>query len=476
MGKTCPFFITLQIALFLSCKGTSSSEEELEKGGCAQKDIASCVLWCKNEQPINEESMNYQLKYLETLRGAVVLSASKSLSARALLVGALAGGSDLENLSDCDDTRVLRAALEKRLPLIDVEAAGTAMRFLTAYWATAAGEEHVLTGSPRMQQRPIGVLVSSLRQLGADIAYEKEEGYPPLRIRGRQLTGGILELPADISSQYISALLMIAPTLEQGLHLRLLGQIASRPYIEMTLAVMRRFGVEATWISDREIRVAHQAYHRDVNFRVEPDWSGASYWYELMALSSDTEARLFLPGLRQDSCQGDCIVATWFEALGVHTEYRDNGVVLTKTPVVEGGLLEWDFTSCPDLAQTFVVTCAVLGRPFRFSGLQSLRIKETDRVAALQTELQQLGITVAAYQDATVSGGNLVMEMLKPQVLQDNAAVIATYDDHRMAMAFAPVACRLPDLQIAHPEVVSKSYPNFWEDLLSVGVDIQSHG
>lgn len=425
--------------------------------------------------------MNCQPILPRRLQGTIDLPASKSLSARALIIGALAGGCRLHHLSDCDDTRVLKRALEERLPEIDIQAAGTAMRFATAYFSTCPGETHLITGTARMQQRPIGVLVEALRRLGADIEYAGNEGYPPLRIRGRELTGGEVELPANVSSQYISALLMIGPALRNGLRLRLVGEVISRPYIDMTLALMHDFGAKAGWTSEQELYVAPDAYRSGCDFRVEPDWSAASYWYELMALVPDAESSITLPGLRPDSRQGDSQVQHIFRQIGVHTAFTPQGAVLTRMPG-EGGneTLEADFTACPDLAQTLVATCAALGRPFRFTGLQSLRIKETDRIAALQTECARLGIVLTSGTASTDGQPTEVLE-LRPEHAATSAqgptdACIATYDDHRMAMAFAPLALLRPGLRIAHPEVVSKSYPAFWTDLTAVGADIRYDG
>ena len=410
------------------------------------------------------------------LCGTVSLPTSKSISARALVMSTLAGSGELSNLSDCDDTEVLREALTLRQPTIDIHAAGTAMRFATAYFATCPGETHIITGSDRMQHRPIQVLVEALRQLGAKIEYLGQEGFPPLRIQGDHLHGGRVELPANVSSQYISALLMIGPVLQEGLRLHLIGEVVSRPYIDMTVGLMKAFGAEARWSSDHELVVLPQPYTPGLHFKVEPDWSGASYWYEMVALADDSASRVVLPSLSAHSWQGDSIVEQLFRHLGVATTFENGAAVLTKVPVpTEKSLLEIDFTTCPDLAQTFVVTCAVLGQPFRFRGLQSLRIKETDRIAALQKELQKLGILLTSSQsyDEQLGQPTEILEMMAPQSINtEGNTTIDTYDDHRMAMAFAPVAMRCPGIRIEHPEVVSKSYPSFWKDLVQLGVQI----
>ena len=399
-----------------------------------------------------------------TLQATITLPSSKSICNRALILAALSGRqTQLENLSDCDDTRVLVRALQSEEEEIDIMAAGTAMRFSTAYFSTTPGT-HLITGTARMRQRPIGVLVEALRQLGANVEYAEVEGFPPLRISGRALKGGAISLPADVSSQYISALLMVGPTLQEGLRLHLVGTILSRPYIDMTISLMRQFGAEAAWTDDATICVAPQPYRPLKEFRVESDWSAASYWYELVALSPDPEARIVLPYLFENSLQGDSRIREFFIPLGVHTEFTPDGVVLTKRKAKATEMLRLDLSEQPDLAQTLVVTCAILRQPFHFTGLQTLKIKETDRIAALRTELKKMGIRVEEANDSELFCSDFGATELPP-----NAFVsIDTYDDHRMAMAFAPCALRYPNLRINHPEVVSKSYPSFWQHLESL--------
>ena len=411
------------------------------------------------------------------LRGRVALPSSKSLSNRALTLCALAGGGSelVENLSECDDTRVMRQWLSGDGAHVDIGAAGTAMRFSTALLAVTPGE-HLITGSERMCHRPISLLVEALRQLGAHIDYVGEEGYPPLRIIGRQgLSGGRLSLQGSVSSQYVSALLMIAPTLRQGLQLRLEGEIISRPYIDMTLSLMRAFGAQAAWTDGQTLSVEPVPYQRRAFF-VESDWSAASYWYSFLALSEDAGACVELPGLFRPSLQGDSRVAELFRPLGVATAYEAWGVRLTKA-AAEGkheGLpaggqteppMEVDLVAQPDLAQTLVVACCLKGIPFRFSGLQSLRIKETDRLAALRTELSKIGFPVEEREGRQLCWDGRRTE---PQ----RAAAIDTYDDHRMAMAFAPCALATGSVCINNPHVVSKSYPRFWADLGAMGFGI----
>ena len=392
----------------------------------------------------------------------IQLPSSKSISNRALIINALGNGTHHpENLSDCDDTRVMIRALNDDKETIDIMAAGTAMRFLTAYLSVTPGTR-IITGTERMQQRPIQVLVNALRELGADIEYVANDGFPPLRITGRELRKDTISLPGNVSSQYISALLMIAPVLTNGLNIRLTGDIISRPYINLTLQLMNDFGVRAEWTDDHRLKVEPQAYH-STPFYVESDWSAASYWYQIVALSK--EAEVTLPGLFKDSYQGDSQVAGIFRSLGVETIYKDKAVILKKNgKSVER--LDYDFINQPDLAQTFVVTCALLNIPFRFSGLQSLKIKETDRMAALITEMRKLGYILHETDGSVLSWEG-------ERCTTEEHPAIDTYEDHRMAMAFAPTCLALPEILINNPQVVSKSYPRYWEDLRQAGFIIK---
>lgn len=392
----------------------------------------------------------------------IQLPSSKSISNRALIINALGNGTHHpENLSDCDDTRVMIRALNDDKETIDIMAAGTAMRFLTAYLSVTPGTR-IITGTERMQQRPIQVLVNALRELGADIEYVANDGFPPLRITGRELRKDTISLPGNVSSQYISALLMIAPVLTNGLTIRLTGDIISRPYINLTLQLMNDFGVRAEWTDDHRLKVEPQAYH-STPFYVESDWSAASYWYQIVALSK--EAEVTLPGLFKDSYQGDSQVAGIFRSLGVETIYKDKTVILKKNgKSVER--LDYDFINQPDLAQTFVVTCALLNIPFRFSGLQSLKIKETDRMAALITEMKKLGYILHETDGSVLSWEG-------ERCTTEEHPAIDTYEDHRMAMAFAPTCLALPEILINNPQVVSKSYPRYWEDLRQAGFIIK---
>ncbi|MDX5418353.1 MAG: 3-phosphoshikimate 1-carboxyvinyltransferase [Hymenobacteraceae bacterium] len=393
------------------------------------------------------------------LNGSVQLPASKSEANRALIIAALAGGeSELQNVSEANDTQLLQKLLRSDSDIVDAEDAGTVMRFLTAYYAVT-GQNKTLTGTERMCQRPIKVLVEALQELGAGIAYLGEEGYPPLQISGFEGSGkNHLEVRSDISSQYISALLMVAPLLSEGLVLKLEGKISSRPYIEMTLALMKNFGVEARF-EGNTITVPHQSY-KPATFSVESDWSAASYWYSMVALAK--EADITLLGLREDSHQGDSAIVEIMRRLGVYTEFKPEGIRLTKKHAEKR--LTYDFSNCPDLAQTIVALCAAMGVTLEMTGVESLRIKETDRIQALQIEVLGMG---ASLEEITPG----VFEM-KPTLLKNRELVFRTYLDHRMAMAFAPIALLQP-VRIQEPEVVRKSYPRFWEDLEKMGYELR---
>ena len=369
-----------------------------------------------------------------------------------------------QNLSDCDDTNVIIEAMRYMPETIDIKAAGTAMRFMTAYLSVMRGT-HIITGTERMRHRPIGTLVEALRKLGANIEYVDEEGYPPLRITGRSLTGNTIEISGGISSQYISALLMIGPVLPNGLELRLTGDIISRPYTDLTLWMMHEFGADAEWSSGDTITVKPQPYcNRD--YFIENDWSSASYWYEMVALADDCDATVQLSGLMDGSKQGDSVVKYIFSLLGVKTifESKLEGVPQTVTLKKSGRCvpkLEYDFVSSPDLAQTIVVTCCMLGVPFHFRGLSTLKIKETDRITALKAEMRKLGFVLQDKNDS-----ELIWDGTRVEPQTD--AAIDTYDDHRMALAFAPVSMKQPII-INNPQVVTKSYPHFWDDLRQAG-------
>lgn len=414
--------------------------------------------------------MTYSITAPEKLNADISLPASKSISNRALVIHALSDGdTQPDNLSDCDDTEVIIKALNDKPDVIDIKAAGTAMRFMTALLAANDGE-HTITGTERMKHRPIDILVDALRRLGADIEYLENDGFPPLRIKGHSLEGGSLEIKGDVSSQFISALLMIGPKMYHGLTLKLNGNIISRPYVDLTLCTMRDFGADAEWTDNDTIVVKPQPYKPTAYF-IENDWSAASYWYEMMALTKDDEAEIKLEGLMDGSLQGDSVVKYLFSMLGVKTtfESRKRGtpttVTLKRTGLVSARL-DYDFINQPDLAQTFVVTCCLMGVPFHFTGLASLRIKETDRIEALKREMAKLGYTI---DDG--DGNELAWNGERQEAMEYPA--IDTYEDHRMAMAFAPAAFIVPRLRINNPGVVTKSYPNFWNDLKKAGFRIE---
>ena len=410
----------------------------------------------------------YKLTAPQRLDTTIELPASKSISNRALIIYALSGGQIVpENLSDCDDTEVIIEALRHMPDEIDIKAAGTAMRFMTAYLSLTPGT-HVLTGTERMKHRPIGTLVDALLKLGADIEYVGEQGYPPLRITGSKLQGGDLEMDGSISSQYISALLLIGPMLERGLSLHLTGDIISRPYIDLTLWMMGEFGAHAEWTSADTITVEPQPY-KPRDYFIENDWSAASYWYEMVAMSDDPEATVRLTGLTDGSKQGDSVTRYIFSLLGVKTVFqtKKQGVPQTVTLRRNGRCvprLEYDFVNSPDLAQTFVVTCLAKGIPFCFKGLATLKIKETDRIEALKRETRKLGFVVESRNDSEL--------LWDGERCEPTGDPIDTYEDHRMALAFTPFALKRQGLLINNPLVVSKSYPKFWEDIKGAGFRI----
>ncbi|GAB3991402.1 3-phosphoshikimate 1-carboxyvinyltransferase [Spirosoma daeguense] len=394
------------------------------------------------------------------VQATIPLASSKSESNRALIIDALTGFQcDLTNLSTARDTQTMIRLLKSDDATADVLDAGTTMRFLTAYFSIT-GKQKIMTGTPRMCERPIGILVDALRTLGADITYLKNEGYPPLQLNGfNPSSTNRVSIRGDVSSQYISALLMIAPMLPDGLTLELTGAIGSRPYMEMTIEQMIYFGadVQADWDA-KIITVAPKPYIPQ-SYAIESDWSGASYWYSVAALAKDETAEINLLGLKPKSLQGDSAIVDIMRSLGVESTFNETGVRLTKGKAEES--LAWDFTDCPDLAQTVAVCAAVKDITLRLTGIESLKIKETDRVAALQAELQKLGAELVELET------NHLYEVHRLEGSHSVPATIATYDDHRMAMAFAPVVMR-EEIIIDEPRVVDKSYPSFWDDLAQV--------
>ena len=393
---------------------------------------------------------------------SLTISGSKSESNRLLILRSLFPAISISNLSDSDDTLVMRQALEKHSGEIDVHHAGTAMRFLTAYFASKPGVEVVLTGSDRMKERPISLLVDALLELGADIKYQGNQGFPPLRIRGRNLEGGKLSIAAGTSSQYITALLLIAPSLANGLQLTLEGDVTSRPYIDMTLSLLRQLSVEIE-LNGNDIRIYPLTTIPDVDVTVESDWSSASYFYSLVALSDGIT--LELSAYRSDSLQGDSELSEIYRNLGVKTTFNteENTITLEKASVELPEYLELDLKDTPDIAQTIAVTCLGMGISCRLTGLHTLRIKETDRLQALKNEIRKLGTEIEITGDT--------LSMMNPNRPVENTT-ISTYNDHRMAMAFAPLGTIAP-VNIEDAGVVSKSFPAFWDLLARTGLDVE---
>jgi len=398
--------------------------------------------------------MNLSLDYTKTtkINGTLTISGSKSESNRLLILQKLYPQLTIENLSDADDTHHLQEALLSNAETVNIGHAGTAMRFLTAYFSTQEGRKVLLTGSERMQNRPIKVLVDALRDLGADIKYKNKEGYPPLLISGKDLINNAVRIDGNVSSQYLSALLLIAPKLNHGLHLNLVGTATSRPYLEMTLNLLKQIGVAHSW-EDNVISVLAKGQIRAKTLKVESDWSSASYFYSVAALSTD--AHLKLSTFKKDSLQGDSALVAIYKELGVETIFKNDAITLVKNAKLKTQNLELNLVNTPDLAQTIAVTCFGLGIACHLTGLHTLKIKETDRLVALKTELEKLGAHVTITDDSL---------SLKPSQHINSDIKIATYKDHRMAMAFAPMALKVP-LLIEEAEVVSKSYPQFWKDL-----------
>ena len=410
--------------------------------------------------------MNLLLKSSSIQRpSSIKITGSKSETNRLLLLQALYPNLVLDNTSNSDDSEVMLKALQNsqlltpNSQLIDVHHAGTAMRFLTAYFSIQEEKEVVLTGSSRMKERPIKILVDALNQLGAEISYEENEGFPPIRIKGKKLTQNKVSLPANVSSQYISALLLIAPKLENGLELTLEGEITSVPYIKMTLALLNEIGVKTSFVGNK-ISVKPQFTIHNSQFTIESDWSSASYWYSIVALS-EIGTQISLSSYKKNSLQGDSALANIYKDFGVETVFNeDNSITITKTKNHQLSIVNYQLNNCPDIAQTITVTCFGLGIGCDLTGLHTLKIKETDRLEALKIELTKLG--------ATISVTNESLTLVASNHINENIA-IDTYQDHRMAMAFAPLALKI-SLTINQAEVVSKSYPDFWEDLKIIGI------
>ena len=410
--------------------------------------------------------MNLLLKSSSIQRpSSIKITGSKSETNRLLLLQALYPNLVLDNTSNSDDSEVMLKALQNsqlltpNSQLIDVHHAGTAMRFLTAYFSIQEEKEVVLTGSSRMKERPIKILVEALNQLGADISYEENEGFPPIKIIGKKLIQNKVSLPANVSSQYISALLLIAPKLENGLELTLEGEITSVPYIKMTLTLLNEIGVKTSFVGNK-ISVKPQFTIHNSQFTIESDWSSASYWYSIVALS-EIGTQISLSSYKKNSLQGDSALANIYQDFGVETVFNeDNSITISKTKNHQLSIVNYQLNNCPDIAQTITVTCFGLGIGCDLTGLHTLKIKETDRLEALKIELTKLG--------ATISVTNESLTLVASNHINENIA-IDTYQDHRMAMAFAPLALKI-SLTINQAEVVSKSYPDFWEDLKIIGI------
>ena len=399
-------------------------------------------------------------------KGKVTITGSKSETNRLLLLQALYPNLTLENTSNSDDSEVMQKALNSLFTihhsqLIDVHHAGTAMRFLTAYFSIQEGKEVVLTGSSRMKERPIKILVDALNELGAEITYEENEGFPPIRIKGKKIKQNKVSLPANVSSQYISALLLIAPKLENGLELTLEGEITSIPYIKMTLALLNEIGVMTSFENNViKVNPTPNTQHPSP-LTIESDWSSASYWYSIVALS-EIGFQVTLSSYKKNSLQGDSALIDIYKDFGVETTFNsDNSITISKTKNCQLSIVNYQLNNCPDIAQTIAVTSFGLGIACDLTGLHTLKIKETDRLEALKIELTKLGAEISVTNDS--------LHLKSSSGIKENIS-ISTYQDHRMAMAFAPLALEVP-IAINQAEVVSKSYPDFWKDLKLVGIE-----
>ena len=391
----------------------------------------------------------------------IVISGSKSESNRLLILQELFPEISIENLSDSDDSIHLQQALSSKASLIDIGHAGTAMRFLVGYFASKQNSEVILTGSERMQQRPIGILVEALRDLGADIFYEENEGYPPVRIKGKAIIKNNVQINGNVSSQYISSLILMGTHLAKGITIELTGKITSIPYINMTLSLLNQLEI-STHFEGNTIQVLPAKKLQKQTVVVESDWSSASYFYSVAAFS-EVGSEIQLSAYKKESLQGDSCLAEIYTHFGVETVFDQNTITLKKVSASEAGLLTLDLKNAPDIAQTIAVTCFGLGVTCHLTGLHTLKIKETDRLEALEAELKKLG--------ASISITNESLSLSTSEVMHENIA-IKTYNDHRMAMAFAPLAFKVP-IAILDAEVVSKSYQKFWKDMQQIGIQIK---
>ena len=418
--------------------------------------LSACTIFAK---------MDYKVFAPSRVECEVNLPASKSISNRVLIINALAGGnSDVKNVAKCDDTDAMVNALSNAdVAEVNIGAAGTAMRFLTGFFAVQEGRTVLLDGSERMRHRPIRILVDALRSCGADIEYDGEEGFPPLRIRGKKLSASEISLRGNVSSQYISSVLMISPLVDGLERVKLTEEVISRPYIDMTLSLMRQFGVNTQW-DGNDIVFEKGAEYKPLDYVVENDWSAASYWFQIQALLSDS--KISMNGLFDESTQGDAALEQLFVPLGVKCSKEGETVVLSADCGSCAKTIEMDLLENPDLAQTIIVTLCMLERPFHITGLQTLKIKETDRIEALRTQLLKMGYVLRVGEDLSMSWDGTKCEPL-------DEIRIDTFDDHRMAMAFAPASVKFPGIIINDIEVVSKSYPEYWQHLLKAGFSLK---
>lgn len=406
--------------------------------------------------------MHLDIKHItKECRGKLNITGSKSETNRLLLLQAFIPGFKIKNKSNSEDSKLMSAALRSKDEIINVNHAGTAMRFLTAYFSQIVGREVLITGSKRMQERPIKILVDALNSIGADIRYDKKNGYPPLRIKGKKLEGGLITLPANISSQFISALIMLGPFVEKGIELKLTGEITSKPYIKMTLFLLKRFGIQ-TKFEGQTIKVEFNNSPKKIDQIVESDWSSASYIFSIVALSKESE--ILLKTFKPKSLQGDSVILKIYKKLGVSSFFNGNDLLLKKENCKLPKKIYYDLSNSPDIAQTITVTCFGLGIECELVGLHTLKLKETDRLFALYTELKKLGANII------VTNNSLYLSSNRSFI---NNCSISTYDDHRMAMSFAPLSLKVP-LSIQDPSVVSKSYPDFWNDLIQLNFDVKN--
>jgi len=390
-------------------------------------------------------------------QGSIEVTGSKSISNRLLFMQSLYPSIKIYNESKSEDTLVMKKGLKSKNKIIDIGDAGTAMRFLTSYFSTRKGREVILTGSKRMQERPINILVEALNNLGAKIFYEKKEGFPPIKIIGNNLISNYVKLSANVSSQYISSLILLAPTLKNGLKIELIGNITSMPYIKMTLRLLKDLGINSI-LNKNFIQIDPKKEINNISYKIESDWSSASYYYSIMALCESGEIKL--SDYKKNSLQGDSCLVKIYESLGVSSKFNDGSLILLKNKKVTSNKINLNLIDSPDIAQTIAVTCFGLGIDCQLTGLHTLKIKETDRLFALKTEMTKLGADISIFDNS--------LYLRKTNKKFNQNCLVESYNDHRMAMAFAPLSIKVP-IQINDFKVVDKSYPNFWIDLERIG-------